>query len=45
MQAFEWTKLIMEGPALGQPLGRGRSYGSSFFMITGFHGNPRDASA
>ena len=22
MQAFEWTKLIMEGPPLGQPVGR-----------------------
>src|ERR1700675_731579 len=38
MQAFEWTKLIMEGVrAWGNPWGA-HQFGSSFFMITGFHG-------
>jgi cytochrome c oxidase subunit 3 len=38
MQAFEWTKLIMEGVRpWGNPLGAAQ-FGSSFFMITGFHG-------
>jgi cytochrome c oxidase subunit 3 len=38
MQAFEWTKLIMEG---GRPWGNpwgAEQFGSCFFMITGFHG-------
>jgi cytochrome c oxidase subunit III len=39
MQAFEWTKLIVhEGVRpWGNPLGAAQ-FGSSFFMITGFHG-------
>ena len=39
MQAFEWTKLIVnEGiRPWGNPLGAAQ-FGSSFFMITGFHG-------
>src|SRR5260221_7930447 len=38
MQAFEWTKLIREGVRpWGNPLGAAQ-FGSSFFMITGFHG-------
>ncbi len=38
MQAFEWTKLIMEGVRpWGNPWGSPQ-FGSSFFMITGFHG-------
>ena len=38
MQAFEWTKLIMEGVRPWQnPFGAAQ-FGSSFFMITGFHG-------
>ena len=38
MQAFEWTKLIMEGVRLwGNPMGAAQ-FGSAFFMITGFHG-------
>ena len=38
MQAFEWTKLIMEGVRpWGNPWGAAQ-FGSSFFMITGFHG-------
>ena len=38
MQAFEWTKLIMEGVRpWGNPMGAPQ-FGSSFFMITGFHG-------
>ncbi len=38
MQAFEWTKLIEEGVRpWGNPLGAAQ-FGSSFFMITGFHG-------
>lgn len=38
MQAFEWSKLIMEGvrPS-GNPWGAAQ-FGSAFFMITGFHG-------
>jgi cytochrome c oxidase subunit 3 len=38
MQAFEWTKLIMEGvrPWVN-PFGA-EQFGASFFMITGFHG-------
>ena len=38
MQAFEWTKLILEGVRPWQnPFGAAQ-FGSSFFMITGFHG-------
>jgi cytochrome c oxidase subunit 3 len=38
MQAFEWTKLIMEGVRpWGNPWGAAQ-FGSTFFMITGFHG-------
>ncbi len=38
MQAFEWTKLIHEGVRpWGNPFGAAQ-FGSSFFMITGFHG-------
>src|ERR1700739_467616 len=38
MQAFEWTKLIMEGVRpWANPWGAPQ-FGSCFFMITGFHG-------
>jgi cytochrome c oxidase subunit 3 len=38
MQAFEWSKLIHEGVRpWGNPFGAPQ-FGSSFFMITGFHG-------
>jgi cytochrome c oxidase subunit 3 len=38
MQAFEWTKLILEGVRpWGNPMGAAQ-FGSAFFMITGFHG-------
>jgi cytochrome c oxidase subunit 3 len=38
MQAIEWTKLIREGVRpWGNPWGAAQ-FGSSFFMITGFHG-------
>ncbi len=38
MQVFEWTKLIHEGVRpWGNPFGAPQ-FGSSFFMITGFHG-------
>ena len=39
MQAFEWTKLIMEEGVRpwGNPVGAAQ-FGSAFFMITGFHG-------
>jgi len=38
MQAFEWTKLIMEGVRpWGNPWGAAQ-FGSCFFLITGFHG-------
>jgi len=38
MQAFEWTKLILEGVRpWGNPWGAPQ-FGASFFMITGFHG-------
>ncbi len=39
MQAFEWTKLIVEEGIRpwGNPFGAPQ-FGSSFFMITGFHG-------
>lgn len=38
MQAFEWTKLIQEGVRpWSNPFGAPQ-FGSTFFMITGFHG-------
>ena len=38
MQAFEWSKLILEGVRpWGNPMGAAQ-FGSAFFMITGFHG-------
>ena len=39
MQAFEWTKLIVEEGVRpwGNPYGAAQ-FGSAFFMITGFHG-------
>ncbi|HYG87477.1 MAG TPA: heme-copper oxidase subunit III family protein [Azospirillum sp.] len=38
MQAFEWSKLIAEGVRpWGNPFGAAQ-FGSTFFMITGFHG-------
>ena len=39
MQAFEWTKLIVEEGIRpwGNPFGAAQ-FGSTFFMITGFHG-------
>jgi len=38
MQAFEWTKLIMEGVRPWENPFGAEQFGSSFFMITGFHG-------
>jgi cytochrome c oxidase subunit 3 len=38
MQAFEWTKLIMEGVRPWENPWGAAQFGSSFFMITGFHG-------
>ena len=38
MQAFEWTKLIHEGVRPWGNLWGAPQFGSSFFMITGFHG-------
>jgi cytochrome c oxidase subunit 3 len=39
MQAFEWTKLIVEEGVRpwGNPMGAPQ-FGAAFFMITGFHG-------
>jgi cytochrome c oxidase subunit 3 len=39
MQAFEWTKLIVEEGVRpwGNPMGA-EQFGAAFFMITGFHG-------
>ncbi|HLS98773.1 MAG TPA: cytochrome c oxidase subunit 3, partial [Porticoccaceae bacterium] len=39
MQAFEWTKLIVDEGIRpwGNPLGAAQ-FGATFFMITGFHG-------
>jgi cytochrome c oxidase subunit 3 len=43
MQAFEWTKLIVEEGVRpwGNPMGAAQ-FGASFFMITGFHGTHDD---
>jgi cytochrome c oxidase subunit 3 len=38
MQAFEWTKLIMEGVRPWTNPWGAEQFGSAFFMITGFHG-------
>lgn len=38
MQAIEWTKLIREGVRPWSNPWGARQFGSSFFMITGFHG-------
>jgi cytochrome c oxidase subunit 3 len=38
MQAFEWTKLILEGVRPWHNPWGAPQFGSSFFMITGFHG-------
>jgi cytochrome c oxidase subunit 3 len=38
MQAFEWTKLILEGVRPWENPFGAPQFGSSFFMITGFHG-------
>ena len=38
MQAFEWTKLILEGVRPWQNPWGAPQFGSCFFMITGFHG-------
>ena len=38
MQAFEWTKLIMEGVRPWENPFGAHQFGASFFMITGFHG-------
>lgn len=38
MQAFEWTKLIHEGVRPWENPWGAAQFGSSFFMITGFHG-------
>jgi cytochrome c oxidase subunit 3 len=39
MQAFEWTKLIMDEGVRpwGNPMGAPQ-FGAVFFMVTGFHG-------
>src|SRR6266581_372122 len=38
MQAFEWTKLILEGVRPWHNPWGAPQFGSSFFMLTGFHG-------
>ena len=38
MQAFEWTKLIMEGVRPWENPFGAPQFGSIFFMVTGFHG-------
>jgi cytochrome c oxidase subunit III len=38
MQAFEWTKLIQEGVRPWENPWGAPQFGSTFFMITGFHG-------
>src|SRR3970040_1648280 len=46
MQAFEWTKLIVEEGVRpwGNPMGAAQ-FGSAFFMITGFDGTPVSVGA
>ena|ERR1051325_3593782 len=39
MQAYEWTSLIREGARLNTNPWGPPQFGSSFFMITGFHGS------
>src|SRR5690606_2031752 len=38
MQAFEWTKLILEGVRPWENPFGAEQFGAAFFMITGFHG-------
>ena len=38
MQAFEWTKLIIEGVRPWENPFGAEQFGAAFFMITGFHG-------
>jgi len=38
MQAFEWTKLIMEGVRPWENPFGAEQFGATFFMVTGFHG-------
>jgi cytochrome c oxidase subunit 3 len=38
MQAFEWTKLIVEGVRPWENPFGAEQFGAAFFMITGFHG-------
>ena len=38
MQAFEWTKLIVEGVRPWENPFGAEQFGATFFMITGFHG-------
>jgi cytochrome c oxidase subunit 3 len=38
MQAFEWTKLILEGVRPWENPWGAEQFGASFFLITGFHG-------
>ena len=38
MQAFEWTKLIMEGVRPWENPFGAKQFGAIFFMVTGFHG-------
>jgi cytochrome c oxidase subunit 3 len=38
MQAFEWTKLIQEGVRPWENPWGAPQFGSTFFMVTGFHG-------
>lgn len=39
MQAYEWTSLIAEGASLSSNPWGAPLFGSSFFLITGFHGS------
>ena len=38
MQAYEWTRLIAEGASLTNNPWGDASFGSYFFLVTGFHG-------
>src|SRR3954468_24280094 len=38
MQAYEWTHLIAEGASLTHNPSGDASFGSYFFLVTGFHG-------